>query len=334
MNAFVHDPTGAAPMAFTTTAARPSSGSLRDGHILVDVHAVALNPVDYKLASIIPFSRFLLGGTPVAQDYAGVVLSSRAPGFAAGDKVFGHARGCLAEAIVAPASSAALMPPKATFVDAASLVTAALTSIQALERAGVGPGSRVLVVGAAGGVGATGVQAARALVGATGFVAGVCSAASAALVRGLGADAVVDYQAPDALEPLRALPPFDAVFDTVTSPDKGDDLRGTPYPVAVRPFLKPSGKVVTINGSPRQWVGALVGWHDRGVELVMERPDAATLGRAAAWVGEGRLRAVIDSTFPFTAEGCAAAFEKLKSRRAKGKIVVRVVEGADDGASS
>ena len=333
MRAFIYDFAAPSGMSFTAAHPRPTAASLRAGELLVAVRAAALNPIDYKKPGLVPLASYILARTPVGQDFAGVVLASAAPGFAAGDAVFGTAEGarggCLAEALIARAADCAPLPRALSFAHGAALVTAAMTSIQALERGGARAGSRVLVIGASGGVGSVGVQVARAVVGPAGGVAAVCGAAAAPLARSLGADAVADYGAAgDALAPLRALPRFDVVFDTVSSGERGDDLRGVPYAAAAAPLLAPGGRVVAINGTVAQWARALLCGAccaPRAYTLFMQQPDGAALARAAAWAEAGALRAVIDGEpHAFDAAGCEAAYARLRSRRAKGKVVVAV----------
>ena len=308
------------------------------GHVLVRVVAASINPIDYKLPSIPVIGWGLCA--PVGQDFSGIVVESAAPGFAIGDAVFGkcapsgHSGGCLAEFCAPAVSGIAHKPPALSHVDAAALVTAGLTSLQALRKGGARPGARVLVVGAAGGCGSVGVQLARILVGPSGVVGAVCGAAGAPLVRGLVPDAVVgDYRDPAGVgypgSPLAAAAPFDCLYDTVSSADAGDGLGGRPYDAALAHLVRPAaegGRTVAINGSVGRWAARLVGWEALGFHLLMEEDSAADLREIAAWAAQGLLRAQIDegAPRPFTAAGCAGAFERLRSRRAQGKVVVQV----------
>ena len=91
-------------------------------------------------------------------------------------------------------------------------------------------------------------------------------------------------------------------------------------------MLMPGGRVVAINGSVARWAARLVGWEAPGFHLLMERDSGAELAELAAWADEGRLRVVVDggAARPFDAAGCKEAFERLKSRRSRGKVVVQV----------
>jgi NADPH:quinone reductase-like Zn-dependent oxidoreductase len=143
-------------------------------------------------------------------------------------------------------------------------------------------------------------------------------------VRALGADVVVDYRGAAGLAALAALPPFDVIYDTVSSDAAGDDFGGVPYKVALAPFLRAGGTHVQINGTVAQWLRALLGCQPRGFRLFMQQHSAEGLQRVAAWAAEGALRAVIDCEHPFTEAGCADAYARLHSRRAKGKVLLKV----------
>lgn len=332
MRAFVYDLRAPGHMSFKPAARKPTAKDLKAGEILVSVRAASLNPVDYKKPALIPCASLILGGSPVGQDYSGVVLASRSPSWVVGDEIFGTVDvGCCAEVLVAPGATAARKPASLTHAEAASLVTVGLTALQALEGGGVVAGSRVIVVGASGGCGSAGVQLARSIVGPQGCVVGVCSAASAELVRGLGCcDAIVDYSVPDAMlaalkDMVRSGGAFDAVYDTVTSPDSGDSLQGRSYEAALKPLLRLGGMHCAINGSVRQWIGALVGWQRQGFRLFMQQPNGPQLARIAALCEAGALKAVVDSVHDLTADGAAAAYARLRSRRARGKVCIAVV---------
>jgi NADPH:quinone reductase-like Zn-dependent oxidoreductase len=321
MRAYVYAPGG---FAMTDSAPLPSA-ALSAGEVLVDVKAAALNPVDYKKADFLP--TFLLRGSPAAQDFAGVIAASASPDFAVGDAVFGTAPGCLAERLRAPAAHVCKIPAGLGYPEAAALPTVALTGLQALRAGGLSRGGRCVVVGASGGCGSAGVQLARAAVGPEGAVVGICSSGSAPLVRGLGAcTEVLPY---DALSPaelaaaLARLGPFHCVYDTVSSWEAFDAAPGgEAWCALLARFLAPGGTLVAINGSVGQWAWAGLGWQKRGYKLIFQHPDGGDLQRTAGLVASKELTVVLDGTFSFTAEGCAAAYARQRSRRAKGKVVV------------
>ena len=338
MKAFVHDSSAPDGVQFTTAATKPLGGAaLKPATMLVRVKAVSLNPVDYKLPEMVPFSSYTMRNVPFGKDFAGVVEEAgpNSP-YKAGDAVFGSlsSGGVFADLIVAPATNVARLPPNTSFAEAAGLGVAGVTGLQALggdpknnKGAHLKPGDSVIVAGASGGTGSLGVQIARALVGPQGKVVGICSSASAPAVRALGVcDELVDYAAPDAAKAtLARLGPFDVLYDTVSGSGAGgaDTFDGKPYADAMRPYLKPNtGLVVAINGTAMQWAGALSGWQSAGYKLFMADVNAEALEAVGALVRDGKLKAAIDSKFAFSEEGCRQALARVKSRRARGKVVV------------
>ena len=322
MRAVLYDSAPPHQMRMKADVPVPKPGA---SQVLVRVAAAAINPVDFKLGAM-PVVDWLLRGKGVGLDFSGTVeaAGAGATGFAKGDRVFGNCSGTLAEFAVAEAADVARVPASLSHTDAASLPLAGLTSLQSLERGGVKEGDRVLIPGATGGTGALGVQLAKCLGAA--HVTGVCSAANAPLARELGCDAVADYaQGADALRAAVAEHgPYDVVYDTVTSPEDQD------YGPLAREVLKPGGMHVAINGSGGEWTRALLSkatglrLQRSNYDLLLKKNDGAGVARLAAWAEAKQLRPLVDSVHPFTEEGVGAAFAKLKSRRAKGKIVVAV----------
>jgi NADPH:quinone reductase-like Zn-dependent oxidoreductase len=331
MRAFVYDSRATGGMRFTDTARKPV---LANGHVLVRVIAAAINPVDFKRPKI-PYIGWGLTA-PVGQDFSGIVQQSSSPNFSIGDAVYGkneptgNTGGCIAEFCTPVDSAIALKPTGISFAQAAALPTVGLTSLQALRKAGLSKGGRVIVVGASGGCGTIAVQLASAIVGPTGVVGAVCGTQNVQFVQSLAPGAIVaDYRIPGAIvgpsSALRAAGPYDCVYDTVTSPDSGDNLDGVPYDIALRPLLRPGGLVVAINGSAARWAAALLGWQAAGYHLLMQRDSGAELAELKGFVEAGQLVPVLDEPLhAFDAAGCSAAFERLRSRRARGKVVIQV----------
>ncbi|KAI9015342.1 putative zinc-binding oxidoreductase [Hyaloraphidium curvatum] len=320
--------TGAPPSGISVSSAPDPPSPPPAGRLLVRVAAAGINPVDYKLASM-PLVGWFRKGSIAGLDFSGVV--ERVPeGYAGewkvGDAVFGFASGTLAEYLVANETEVARKPEKLGHVEAAALPTAAVTSLQALRTAGVKEGSQVLVIGASGGCGSTGVQLAKVM-GAT--VTGICSAASAAFVGSLGADTVVDYADKAALDALAAAPKFDAVYDTVTSPEDAD------YSF-LSPALKKGGRWVAINGFARDWARRFLPFvgERAGYSLILTQHVGKDVEEVGKYAAEGRLKAAVEGTYRLAAEGeVAEAFARLKSRRTKGKLVVVCDEALAGGAA-
>ncbi len=282
--------------------------------LLVQVEAAALNPKDV-LTRAGRFARLAGRHFPkgMGYDYAGRVRATGAglDAVRVGDPVFGMLSGwragTAAEQVVVSEGEWALRPAGLDPVAAAALPLAGQTALQALRDLGrVGPGSEVVIHGASGGVGTLAVQVARAL-GAR--VTALCGAGSAALVRGLGADAVFDYRQtpPDAL-PGR----FDCFFDVF----------GNQSYWRLRARLRPGGRYVTTVPSARNLLDHALTrlWCGRTARLVVVRTRRADLELLARWVEAGTLRAVVAQQLPLSEIGAAQAL--LQTRRTHGKIVL------------
>lgn len=294
------------------------------GEVRVRVHAAGLNAADLHLMEGKPFPVRLRTGwtrprfTALGADLAGIV-DAVAPGvdqFQPGDRVFGDFSGsrwgALAQYAVGPAKALSLLPQGIPFEQAAAVPMAAVTAYQALVKAGgLQPGWSVLVHGASGGVGTFAVQIAK-LLGAR--VTAVCSKRNADLLRGLGAERVVDYQTED----FTTLGP---AFQMVLAAN-GDRPLGDYGKV-----LAPGGVAVVSGGSMRQITQSLIQgpWLSLGprkFRSILSQPDAAVLGRLAQWMVEGTLNPVVDRVFPL--EEGAEALTWLKSGQHRGKVVVKV----------
>ncbi|RPJ81516.1 MAG: NAD(P)-dependent alcohol dehydrogenase, partial [Acidobacteria bacterium] len=179
---------------------KPTPG---DNEVLIRVRAAAVNPLDWHLMKGSPYGfRLLTGLTRPSEmhpgrDVAGQVeaVGRNVADFAPGDEVFGVGRGAFAEYACARPAKLALKPATVTFAQAASAPIAGITALQALRDKGqIQAGQRVLINGAAGGVGMFAVQLAKSM-GAE--VTGVCSTGNVDMVRRLGADRVIDYTKED-----------------------------------------------------------------------------------------------------------------------------------------
>src|SRR3954463_1103289 len=172
---------------------------IKPDEILVQVHAAGLNPIDNMIpkGTFKPILKFELPAT-LGSDLAGVVVEvgNRVTRFKPGDAVFASifdlGTGALAEFAVVPENAAALKPANLDFVQAASIPMVGLTSWQALkERASLRVGQKVFIPAGSGGIGTFAIQLAKQM-GAK--VATTTSTGNVELVRGLGADEVVDYK--------------------------------------------------------------------------------------------------------------------------------------------
>lgn len=296
-----------------------------EGQVRIRIRAASLNPYDWHIYRGDPYvARLAFGlrspGTHiVGSDVAGEVdaVGPGVEGLAAGDRVYGSiGHGGLGEYAVAPASAIAVMPERASFEQAAALPMGTLTALQGLRAAGVGPGSRVLVVGASGGVGHLAVQIARIL-GADRVVA-VCSGRNAAWIKDLGADRVIDYTAQSVLD---AGETFDVVFDTVST---------TPLR-RLRRIMAPRGVYVPVGGIGKGFLGLVrpliasivTGKLASQQTLVFTAGmRGADLDEAARWVDAGTLAPVIDTVYPLAR--FADALAQVERQHVAGKVVVAV----------
>lgn len=280
--------------------------------VLVRVIAAGVNPVDWKVRERGGF----LGEPPftVGWDVAGVVeeLGRGVTRFRAGDRVFGMPRfpkeaAAYAEYVTSPSRQLARTPGSIGDVEAAALPLAGLTAWQALvETAKVEPGQRVLVLGAAGGVGHLAVQIAKAR-GA--HVIGTARSGKHAFLRGLGIDEAIDYTS-------------EWVGDRIRDVDVVLDLVGDEASPGVLTLLRDGGLFITVpSGAGVERLRELAG--DRVcVTGILVEPDRAGLEAIAGLVESGALRVHVERSFPL--EDAALAHELGETGRTQGKLVLTV----------
>jgi NADPH:quinone reductase-like Zn-dependent oxidoreductase len=286
--------------------ARPEPGL---SEILVRVHAAGLNPTDWGHRAFPIF----LGPPPftLGWDVSGVVVATGfgVTLFKPGDEVFGmlpypHGAGSHAEYVTGPARAFATKPGNLDHVQAGALPLAALTAWQALnDTAHLEAGQRVLIHAAAGGVGHLAVQIAKAR-GA--YVIGTASARNHELVRGLGADELIDYTTTDF---AAAVSDVDVVLDTIS----GD------YPARSLRTLRPGGLLISLLPFPpgvRDEASRL----GARAELMLVEHDHAGLTAIADLVTAGELRPVIAGIFPLA--DAAKAHAIGETRHVAGKLVL------------
>ncbi|MFI8907500.1 NADP-dependent oxidoreductase [Streptomyces albidoflavus] len=309
MRAIIQESYGGPEVLHETRVPRPEPGP---GEILVAVRAAGVNPTDWKhraQAGFVDRLPLILGwdvsGVVEAVGY-GVTL------FAPGEEVFGmlpypHGSGSHAEYAVGPARAFTRKPTVIDHVQAGALPLVSLTAYQALiDTAGIGPGQRVLIQAAAGGVGHVAVQIAKAH-GA--YVIGTASAPKHDLLRELGADEVVDYRTTDVAE---AVDGVDMVLDPL-----GGETRARSVGL-----LRPGGTLVSLlsGGTAEEAARAA----ERGVRTatMLVEADHAGMNAVADLVAAGALRPRVEETFPLAE--AAAAHRLGETGRTTGKIVLEV----------
>ena len=197
---------------------KPTPG---DGEVLIQVRAASLNAYDWGLVRGRPAILRLMVGlrrpkpklNRPGRDVAGRVESvgRNVTRFKPGDDVFGLCRGSLAEYACASESYLAAKPANVSFEEAAAVPLAGLTALQGLRAGRIQSRQRVLINGAAGGVGTFAVQFSKSY-GAD--VTGVCSTRNVEMVRSIGADRVVDYTREDF---TRSEQRYDLIYDLVSN---------------------------------------------------------------------------------------------------------------------
>jgi NADPH:quinone reductase-like Zn-dependent oxidoreductase len=344
---------------------RPTPVVSRTGNtVLVKVHCAGLNPVDAKdvMGDKLPHSWTRARGLVQSYiankipgfDFSGTVVdtsseqSEHQSSFQPGDKVFGcmpPLQGSLAEYICVPTDQICYMPRNYTFAQAAALPLVGLTALQALT-GHVDQNSSVLIIGASGGTGHVALQVAAQCLGAA-HVTAVCSARNAAFCRALGATHVVDYARGAVASDLKAAPgcPYTVVLDCVTSADPVDSAMQ--YPAMIQ---DPANGLVLqaddfvyrrLGGASSDWIRAglertcgLNCWKNKHEKLFWIRfpKSSHELRQLQEWAESGKLTPTVSNVYDFSVSGVRAAFDEILSRRAVGKVVVRVLAEEDAGA--
>ncbi|MEV6247898.1 NADP-dependent oxidoreductase [Streptomyces sp. NPDC051742] len=311
MRAISQDTHGTPEVLTEVTLPRPVPGP---SQILVAVHAAGVNPTDWKHRS----AGLFLDRLPLVLgwDVSGVVeaVGFGVTVFKPGDEVFGmlpypDGVGSHAEYVTGPARAFAHKPADIDHVQAGALPLAALTAYQAIvDIAAVGPGQRVLVHAAAGGVGHVAVQIAKAR-GA--YVIGTASAPKHDFVRSLGADEVVDYRSVDFAEVVHDI---DMVLDTLSGDTRVRSLD----------VLRPGGTLVSLLPGTDPDEAAKAAARGVRVETHLVEADHAGMNAVADLVRSGALRAHVEAVFPLA--DAAKAHTHGETGRTTGKIVL-VVNG-------
>jgi len=320
MKAAVQTAYGAPDVVVIRDVAKPVP---RDNEVLVRIVATTVTSGDARLRAFrVPASmwlpaRLFLGITRprkavLGSEFAGEVEATggAVSRFKVGDRVFGmHVYDAHAEYRVIPEMAAlATMPDNLDFAEAAALPFGALTARFFLQRANIRSGQKVLVNGASGAVGAFGVQLAKH---AGAHVTAVTSARNAELVRGLGADAVIDYTTTDF---SRSGERYDVIMDTVNTVSTAQFNRaGTP-----------DGQLLAVDGGGGVFLRAalqpLFGKRRIVVGMASEKlEDLETIRTLAA---NGTLRPTIDRRMPLV--DIAKAHALVDSGRKRGAVVVDV----------
>jgi NADPH:quinone reductase-like Zn-dependent oxidoreductase len=292
-----------------------------DDEVLIKVRAAALNPLDYHLLRH-PFMRRILSAmtkkkiTRPGRDMAGEVeaVGSNIKQFKPGDAVFGCGGGAFADYACTLESALVIKPDNMTFEQAASVPIAALTALQGLRDKGkIQSGQKVLINGAAGGVGTFAVQIAKTF-GAD--VTGVCSTRNLEMVRAIGADQVIDYTQEDFTKSGQR---YDLILDCYAT-----------HPLsAYRRVLNPKGIYVAVGGPIGSKIGILAGLIAKPVlsrfvsqkfVSFMAKLNQADLAIIGELMKDRKVTPVIDRRYSLSET--PEAMRYLEEGHARGKVVI------------
>jgi NADPH:quinone reductase-like Zn-dependent oxidoreductase len=323
MKAIVQDTYGSADVLEFRNVEEPVVG---DRDVLLRVHAAGLDPGVWHLMTGLPYMvRFMGYGIRRpkirirGRDVAGTVkaVGRNVTRFRPGDEVFGICEGSFAEYASAREKKLALKPANLTFEQSATAPISAITALQSLRDKGkVRPGHKVLIIGAAGGVGAFAVQIAKAF-GAE--VTGVCSTTKLDLVRSIGADNAIDYTREDFTDGARR---YDVIIDTA----------GRRPLSHLRRALAPKGTLVIVGGEGGgSWFGgfgrnfgaAMLSPLVPGkLTMLISKEKQEDLQSVKELLEAGEVTPVIDRTYSLGE--APEAIRYWEKGHARGKIVVTV----------
>jgi NADPH:quinone reductase-like Zn-dependent oxidoreductase len=292
-----------------------------DSQLLVRVRAVSLNPAEWRMRRGMLLARVVTRAFSrppepmLAADFAGRVeaVGRDVSEYAVGDEVYGRrSPDGFAEYVCVSEKSIARKPANVTFEQAAAVPVAGLTALQSIRDNGqLRPGQKVLINGAAGGVGTFGVQIAKAF-GAE--VTGVCSPRNLELVRSLGADRVVDYTREDF---TRSGQQYDLIIDNVGNRSLADQAR----------VLRPGGICVIVGYTSLPLLfqhlvlARLISrMGSKRFGMMLARITHADLVVMNELMASGKVVPVVDRRYPLSQ--VVEAYRYVETLHARGKVVV------------
>jgi NADPH:quinone reductase-like Zn-dependent oxidoreductase len=300
--------------------------ALDDDSMLVRVRAASINAYDWHMLRGSPYLVRMMAGLrkpksgAMGMDVAGQVeaVGKNVTEFRPGDEVFGSRHGSLAEYVRGTEKSVLVPKPAGlTFEQAAAVPMAASTALQGLRDKGqIKAGQRVLIVGASGGVGTFAVQIAKAF-GA--HVTAVCSTRNVDQARSLGADEVIDYTREDF---TRAGRKYDLILDVASTGSLSSRRR----------VLEPNGILVGVGAADGgRMTSIVVGlletavlsrFGDQKMPFFLAKNSKEDLMVLKEMVEAGKIRPVIDRTYPLSET--AEAMRYLETGHARAKVVITV----------
>jgi len=293
-----------------------------DDEVLIKVRAASVNPLDWRVMRGRPYFMRLMTGlrrpkdTRLGVDVAGQVeaVGRNVTQFKPGDEVFGACSGAFAEYACSSESALVTKPNNVTFEQAAAVNVGACTALQGLRDKGrIQPGQKVLINGAAGGVGTFAVQIAKWF-GAE--VTGVCSARNAEMVRSIGADHVIDYTREELTKSKQR---YDLLLDCV----------GNRSLSQCRLVLNSKGTYVAVGGPDGRWLGPLAPmikapvlspFVSQKLVMLMSRVSKEDLTTIRELMEAGKVTPVIDRRYSLSE--VPEAIRYLEEGHARGKVVI------------
>ncbi len=283
------------------------------GEVLVRVHAAGVLPAEWKVRQGL-FKDFLPISFPYipGSAFAGVVeeVGTGVTAFQKGQAVFGRSNnGTYAEYTTVSVETLALKPESLSFIEAATISGGATVAWTVLfENGALQAGQRVLIHGAAGGVGSFAVQFAR-WKGA--HVTGTAGAANMEFVRSLGAETVIDYTSTPFEQVVHDV---DLVLDTVG----GEVLQRSMH------VVKRGGTLVSLPGQPSQERAQELGIRAMKNTAALPFPSSDLLQTIAQLIDEGQVKATIARTFPLREANLA--HELSQTGHGRGRIVLHMAD--------
>lgn len=323
MQAIVQDVYGSAEVLSLANIARPKVG---DDELLVRVQAAGVDRGVCHLMTGKPYLMRVIGfgfRGPKARvrgiEVAGLVVAvgKNVQGFHVGDEVFGAGDGSFAEYVRVRADRCARKPSNLTFTQAAAVPVSATTALRAVrDVAAVKAGQKVLITGAAGGVGTYAVQLCKAY-GAE--VTAVCSTSKMDLVRSIGADFVIDYTREDFVDGSQR---YDVILD----------IAGNRAVSRMRRVLTSNGTLVFVGGEDggsvfggldRQ-LGGMIGalFSKQKVRSFVALTNTKDLQALTTLLESGKLTPIIDRTYPLA--NTPDAIVRIESGQTRGKLVITI----------
>jgi NADPH:quinone reductase-like Zn-dependent oxidoreductase len=284
--------------------------------VIVEVHAISINPVDIKTRKGGSLYATLKQDPPVilGWDISGIIkaVGSDVKDFKEGDAVFGminfpgHGK-AYAEYVAAPAEHLTLKPGNCTHTEAAAATLAALTAWQVLvHEEGIQEGQHLLMHAAAGGVGHYAVQIAKYF-GAT--ITGTASATNTNFLKALGVDRVIDYDTASFEEQLKDI---DIVFDPIGGETARRSLN----------VLKQGGTLISIVGGVKENLSSLISEKNIKAKNYLVHSSGADMKQLADLIQQGKLKSTVSHQFSF--DEIAKAHQQIETGKTRGKVVINI----------